>query len=110
MYALFYRLKIAFFQVLTEDNLDQLDKLYQAISPSRDDSGDEYPQRLLQASEHMVNILEGKDRQVLGTTYKDIKDLLTLINDCGYFERANKSGEEKGMYNLVPRAWCRVWG
>ena len=91
----------SYFQVLTEDNLDQLDKLYQAISPSRDDSGDEYPQRLSQASEHMVNILEGKDRQVLGTTYKDIKDLLTLINECGYFERANAKVTKEGMISNV---------
>ncbi|CAL1546086.1 unnamed protein product [Lymnaea stagnalis] len=76
--------------VLTEDNLNQLDELYQAISPSRDDSGDEYPQKLTTAAEHLVNILEGKDRQVVGTTYKEIKELITLINGCGYFERAKK--------------------
>ncbi|XP_012939327.1 caprin-1 [Aplysia californica] len=81
--------------VLTDDNLDQLDKLYQAISPSRDDSGDDYPQRLTAAAEHMVNILDGKDRQVLGTTYKELKELLTLINECGYFEKANPAVPEE---------------
>ncbi|BFZ05106.1 hypothetical protein BsWGS_08153 [Bradybaena similaris] len=81
--------------VLTEDNLTQLDELYQAISPSRDDSGDEYPQRLTLAAEHLVNILDGKDRQVVGTTYKEIKELITLINECGYFERARKAETEE---------------
>uniref|UniRef100_A0A0B6ZBB6 Caprin-1 dimerization domain-containing protein n=1 Tax=Arion vulgaris TaxID=1028688 RepID=A0A0B6ZBB6_9EUPU len=79
--------------VLTEDNLNQLDKLYQAISPSRDDSGDEYPQRLTLAAEHLVNVLDGKDRQVVGTTYKELKVLITLINECGYFERAQQAKE-----------------
>lgn len=79
---------------MTEDNLNQLDELYQAISPSRDDSGDEYPQRLTQAAEHLVNILDGKDRQVVGTTYKELKELITLINECGYFERARQAQKE----------------
>ncbi|XP_059179543.1 caprin-1-like isoform X2 [Physella acuta] len=80
--------------VLTEDNLNQLDELYQAISPTRDDSGNDYAQKLTTAAEHLVNILEGKDRQVVGTTYKEIKELITLINGCGYFERANKAGSD----------------
>ncbi|BFZ15924.1 hypothetical protein BsWGS_18963 [Bradybaena similaris] len=73
--------------VLTEDNLNQLDELYQAISPSRDDSGDEYPQRITLAAEHLVNYLDAKDRQVVGTTYKQLKELITLIMQCGYFEK-----------------------
>ena len=83
-------------QVLTGDNLDQLDKLYQAISPSRDENGTDYAERLNTAAEHLVNILEGKDRNVLGTTYKEIKELLNLINECGYFERAHEGKVEEG--------------
>jgi len=81
--------------VLTGDNLDQLDKLYQAISPSRDENGTDYAERLNTAAEHLVNILEGKDRNVLGTTYKEIKELLNLINECGYFERAHEGKVEE---------------
>ncbi|XP_013088854.2 caprin-1-like isoform X1 [Biomphalaria glabrata] len=81
--------------VLTEDNLQQLDELYQVISPSRDDSGEDYPHKLTTAAEHLVNILEGKDRQVVGTTYKEIKELITLIKDCGYFETAKKTVVEE---------------
>lgn len=80
--------------MLTEDNLNQLDELYQAISPTRDDSGNDYAQKLTTAADHLVNILEGKDRQVVGTTYKEIKELITLINGCGYFERAKKAGSD----------------
>ncbi|GFO33824.1 Caprin-1, partial [Plakobranchus ocellatus] len=77
--------------VLTEDNLNQLDELYQAISPSREESG--YSQRLITAAEHLVAILDGKDRQVVGTTYKEIKELITSISECGYFEKM-ASGDE----------------
>lgn len=76
--------------------MDQLDKLYQEISPSRDDC-ENYPKKLNQAAEHLVNVLDGKDRQVVGTTYKELKELITLINDCGYFERAPKT-ESEGMF------------
>ncbi|RUS81922.1 hypothetical protein EGW08_010308 [Elysia chlorotica] len=84
--------------VLSEDNLNQLDELYQAISPSREESG--YSQRLTTAAEHLVAILDGKDRQVVGTTYKEIKELITLISGCGYFEKvvseADPAEEEAG--------------
>lgn len=80
--------------VLTEDNLSQLDEFYQAISPSRDDSSGDYPQRLTLAAEHLVNILDGKDRQVVGTTYKEIKQLISLISGCGYFESALQAKTE----------------
>ena len=78
-------------QVLSEDNLNQLDELYQAISPSREESG--YSQRLTTAAEHLVAILDGKDRQVVGTTYKEIKELIDLISGCGYFENLSSEAE-----------------
>jgi len=81
--------------VLTEDNLDQLDALYQAISPSREEGSGDYAQQLTTAAEHLVNTLDGKDRQVLGTTYKELKELLNLINDCGYFERVSQAKSDE---------------
>ncbi|KAK3750919.1 hypothetical protein RRG08_029836 [Elysia crispata] len=77
--------------VLSEDNLNQLDELYQVISPSREESG--YSQRLTTAADHLVAILDGKDRQVVGTTYKEIKELITLISGCGYFEKLTSEPE-----------------
>ena len=95
-----YSLILLHLQVLTEDNLDQLDALYQAISPSREEGSGDYAQQLTTAAEHLVNTLDGKDRQVLGTTYKELKELLNLINDCGYFERVSQAKSDEGKVKL----------
>ncbi|XP_041365112.1 caprin-1-like isoform X2 [Gigantopelta aegis] len=78
--------------VLTEENLNQLDELYQLISPSRDD--DNYAEQLASAAEHIVSLLDSKEKEVVGTTYKELKDLINLIGDCGYFENARKAEEQ----------------
>ncbi|XP_069484640.1 caprin-2 isoform X3 [Ambystoma mexicanum] len=39
-----------------------------------------------QLSLHFWDLLEGSDRTVAGTTYKNLKDLLARLLDCGYFE------------------------
>ena len=57
------------FQVLTEENLDQIDELYKLISPTRDGETD-YLESLSAASEHIVNLLDAKEKTVVGTTYK----------------------------------------
>lgn len=79
--------------VLTEENLDQLDELYKLISPSRDGETD-YLEALSQAADHIVNLLDAKDKAVVGTTYKELKELLDLISMCGYFEHAQQGDEE----------------
>ncbi|XP_045174193.2 caprin-1-like [Mercenaria mercenaria] len=79
--------------VLTEENLDQLDELYKMISPTRDGETD-YLESLSEASEHIVCLLDAKDKPVVGTTsYKELKELLDLISQCGYFEKAQATEE-----------------
>ena len=79
--------------MLTEDNLNQLDELYKLISPSRDGETD-YTDQLSSASDHMVNLIEGKEKAVVGTTYKELKEMIDMIGDCGYFENAPAEEEE----------------
>lgn len=80
--------------VLTEENLEQLDELYKLISPSRDGETN-YLESLSEASEHIVCLLDAKDKPVVGTTYKELKELLDLISGCGYFEKAKDDGSGK---------------
>ncbi|XP_022335198.2 caprin-1-like [Crassostrea virginica] len=80
--------------VLTEENLTQLDELYKLLSPSREGAPN-YTEELTKASDHFANLLDGKDKPVVGTTYKDLKVLIDLIDDCGYFEHAMQ--EEEGQ-------------
>ncbi|KAK6191054.1 hypothetical protein SNE40_002802 [Patella caerulea] len=79
--------------VLTEENLKQLDEFYQLICPSREGTGN-YREQTMAASVHLVNLLDSSHKEIVGSTYKQIKDLLTLLNNCGYFERSNPAAEE----------------
>lgn len=79
--------------VLTEENLDQLDELYKLISPSRDGEKD-YHESLSVAADHIVNLVDAKEKAVVGTTYKELKELLDLIAECGYFEHAHDAEDE----------------
>ena len=58
--------------MLTEENLDQLDELYKMISPTRDSETD-YLESLSEASEHIVCLLDAKDKPVVGTTSYKVK-------------------------------------
>lgn len=92
--------------VLTEENLDHLDKLYKMITPSHEveENGLTYEQQVVAASEHLVGLLDGRNKEILGTTYKEMKDLIFRIHDCGYFNltrteetvNGDKEGEEDG--------------
>lgn len=87
--------------MLTEDNLSQLDELYQLISPSRESSTD-FNAALSSASEHIISLLEARDRPAVGSTYKELRELIVLINDCGYFERARAAEQtEEGKVLLT---------
>ena len=45
-----------------------------------------FQDQLTLASEHIVNLQEAKDKEVVGTTYKALSDLITQIHQCGYFD------------------------
>lgn len=80
--------------VLTEDNLTSLDELYKLISPPV--AGEEkFADNLGVAAEHLNSLVEGKEKPVAESTYKELLDLLNLIINCGYFERAREAGEEE---------------
>ncbi|XP_050410990.1 caprin-1 isoform X2 [Patella vulgata] len=79
--------------VLTEENLKQLDEFYQLICPSREGTGN-YREQTMAASVHLVNLLDSSHKEIVGSTYKQIKDLLTLLNNCGYFEKSSPASEE----------------
>lgn len=79
--------------VLTDDNLTAFDELYQLISPSRE--GEKaFSEMLNVAAEHILSLVESRDRPVAGSTYKELMELVVLINGCGYFECAKEAEAE----------------
>ncbi|GIY78391.1 hypothetical protein CEXT_741794 [Caerostris extrusa] len=79
---------------LTEGELNSLDELYKTICPERDlDSEDsnEFDSELSAAAEHIQALLDAKNKEAVGTTYKALREILQKINSCSYF---NKSEED----------------
>uniref|UniRef100_A0A8C7V839 Caprin-1 dimerization domain-containing protein n=1 Tax=Oncorhynchus mykiss TaxID=8022 RepID=A0A8C7V839_ONCMY len=67
--------------------LTNLDELYKLVGPERDQNArlsDQYEE----ASQHFMDLLEGKDKAAAGTTYKALKDSLDRVLLSGYFDKA----------------------
>ncbi|XP_053171980.1 caprin-1a isoform X2 [Scomber japonicus] len=73
--------------LLTDADLTSLDELYKLVGPDRN-----YDVRLTdqyeEASVHLWELLEGRDKAVAGTTYKSLKETLDKVLLSGYFDRA----------------------
>ncbi|XP_075965976.1 caprin-1a isoform X3 [Anarhichas minor] len=73
--------------LLTDADLTSLDELYKLVGPDRN-----YDVRLTgqyeEASVHLLELVEGRDKAVAGTTYKSLKDTLDKVLLSGYFNRA----------------------
>ncbi|KAG7271138.1 hypothetical protein CRUP_017761 [Coryphaenoides rupestris] len=72
--------------VLTDADLTTLDQFYKLLGPDRN-----YDVRLTdqyeEASLHLWDLLEGRDKPVAGTTYKVLKETLDKVLLSGYFDR-----------------------
>ncbi|XP_047435943.1 caprin-1a isoform X4 [Mugil cephalus] len=73
--------------LLTDADLTSLDEFYKLVGPDRN-----YDVRLTdqyeEASLHLWDLLEGREKAVAGTTYKSLKDTLDKVLMSGYFDRA----------------------
>ncbi|KAM9766199.1 caprin-1a isoform 1-T1 [Menidia menidia] len=73
--------------LLTDADLTSLDELYKLVGPDRN-----YEVRLTdqyeEASLHLWDLLEGREKAVAGTTYKSLKDTLDKVLMSGYFDKA----------------------
>ncbi|KAM4592657.1 caprin-1a isoform 2-T2 [Odontesthes bonariensis] len=84
--------------LLTDADLTSLDEFYKLVGPDRN-----YEVRLTdqyeEASLHLWDLLEGRDKAVAGTTYKSLKDTLDKVLLSGYFDKAqthqNGASEEE---------------
>uniref|UniRef100_A0AAQ6AB31 Cell cycle associated protein 1a n=1 Tax=Amphiprion ocellaris TaxID=80972 RepID=A0AAQ6AB31_AMPOC len=73
--------------LLSDADLSSLDEFYKLVGPDRN-----YDIRLTdqyeEASLHLWELLEGREKAVAGTTYKALKDTLDKVLSSGYFDRA----------------------
>ncbi|XP_059916478.1 caprin-1b isoform X2 [Gadus macrocephalus] len=73
--------------LLTDADLSALDEFYKLVGPDRDQNvrlADQYED----ASTHLWDLMEGRDKAVVGTTYKALKESLDQVLLSGYFDKA----------------------
>ncbi|XP_042309876.1 caprin-1 isoform X3 [Sceloporus undulatus] len=71
--------------VLTEGELTTLDEFYKLVEPERD-MNVRLNEQYEQASIHLWDLLEGKEKTVCGTTYKALRELIERILQTSYFD------------------------
>ncbi|XP_028285700.1 caprin-1b isoform X2 [Parambassis ranga] len=72
--------------LLTDRDLAVFDEFYKLVGPDRDQNvrlADQYDD----ASVHLWDLLEGRDKAVVGTTYKALRDTLDKVLLSGYFDQ-----------------------
>ncbi|XP_047452716.1 caprin-1b isoform X1 [Mugil cephalus] len=72
--------------LLTDGDLASFDEFYKLVGPERDQNvrlADQYED----ASVHLWDLLEGRDKAVVGTTYKALKETLDQVLLSGYFDQ-----------------------
>ncbi|KAM9454042.1 caprin-1-like [Clarias gariepinus] len=72
--------------LLTEAELTGLDDFYKLVGPERDPNI-RLTDQFEEASVHLWELMEGRDKAVAGTTYKALKDTLDKILLRGYFDQ-----------------------
>ncbi|XP_066586889.1 caprin homolog [Prorops nasuta] len=74
---------------LSEEDIKSLDSFYNEVlmTHQRDEGQPTFVQQVQKIAEHYVAVVDGKQREVVGTTYNKLKDLIASINQCGYFDQ-----------------------
>nr|XP_019934889.1 PREDICTED: caprin-1 isoform X1 [Paralichthys olivaceus] len=82
--------------LLTDADLAAFDEFYKLVGPDRDQNVrlvDQYEE----ASVHLWDLLEGRDKAVVGTTYKELKETLDQVLLSGYFDRSQSQSHQNGV-------------
>ncbi|KAJ0179402.1 hypothetical protein K1T71_005114 [Dendrolimus kikuchii] len=75
---------------MTEEDLKILDDLYPEVTPKHEVNEEGQPgfhTQTIKAAEHLYAIIDGKPKEILGTTYTRIKEIIGAVHACGYFDR-----------------------
>nr|CAD7434480.1 unnamed protein product [Timema monikensis] len=87
---------------LTEEELKYLDDLYGEVSPKRiaEEGSPPFQDQLQHSAEHLVAIVDGKTKEIVGTTYLKLKEIVASIQSCGYFDQTTEEAAEGNSEQL----------
>lgn len=106
---------------LLEEELKYLDTLYNEmmLKHQREEGDLTFVQQAQKVAEHYVAIVDGKQREIAGTTYSKLKEILAKINQCGYFDQVRECSETaaavpveevRARYRPASSIYCHVSG
>ncbi|CAG9819609.1 unnamed protein product, partial [Phaedon cochleariae] len=74
---------------LSETDLKLLDDLYPAVTPKHEAGNPTaFTNEVQAAAEHLLAAVDGKQKEVFGGSYSQIKEILGKIHESGYFDQA----------------------
>ncbi|KAI9561812.1 hypothetical protein GHT06_012773 [Daphnia sinensis] len=71
---------------LTESDLQKLDTFYSLVSVDRQNLPKTFNDAVQSSAAHFQHLMEGRNKEVAGSTYREIKDLVFSIINNGYFD------------------------
>lgn len=87
---------------LTEEEMKFLDDIHDELSiKHHSESSAPLTQQAQKVAEHLVAIIDGKQREVAGTTYHKIKEILSSITQSGYFDQVTEVEAEAPVEELT---------
>ncbi|XP_046673055.1 caprin homolog isoform X2 [Homalodisca vitripennis] len=89
---------------LTETELQYLDELFTEVSPKREPEEDQpsFQEQAQNAAKHLLSIVDGKDKEIVGTKYSTLRELIEKINNSGYFDYS--ATQEPALQEAVEEA------
>jgi caprin-1 len=77
---------------IAEEDLKYLDDLYNEVMLKHDRQENDltFLQQAHKVAEHYVLIVDGRPRDIVGTTYSKLKEIITSITQCGYFDQVQE--------------------
>ncbi|EZA51789.1 hypothetical protein DMN91_003600 [Ooceraea biroi] len=91
---------------LLEEELKDLDSFSNEVmlKQQRGESDLMFAQQAQKIAEHYVAIIDGKQREVVGTTYNKLKEIIGKITQCGYFDQVRKCPEAAAPVEEITEA------
>lgn len=95
---------------LEEEELKYLDSLYNEvmIKHQREEGDLTFVQQAQKVAEHYVAIVDGKQREVFGTTYNKLKEIIAKIHQCGYFDQVHEYSETAPIEEVLNQEILRI--
>ncbi|KAK7862622.1 hypothetical protein R5R35_005658 [Gryllus longicercus] len=91
---------------LTEEDLKYLDDIYVEVFPKRgnEEGLPPFADQVQTSAEHLLSIVDGKPKDVVGTTYSKLKELVQSIHGCGYFDQNVEEAAEEAVDEVASSA------